>query len=88
MRGYHIALSNPVGYGENDGRVKAEVHCSFMHTLMPPVEIVHYPDNDVGRVVLVDFSLAKTGLNRLPGGKCFTFCGSAAYVAPEMLSRT
>lgn len=40
-----------------------------------------------GRAILVDFSLARIGLDRAPDGKATTFCGSAAYAAPEMISR-
>lgn len=40
-----------------------------------------------GRAILVDFSLARIGLDRAPGGKAMTFCGSAAYAAPEMIAR-
>lgn len=40
-----------------------------------------------GHAILVDFSLARTGLDLIPGGKAYTFCGSAAYAAPEMLAK-
>lgn len=53
----------------------------------PPVCFPPPPRIGAGHAVLVDFSLAKTGLDRTPDGKTFTFCGSAAYVAPEMLAK-
>ncbi|CAM9341710.1 unnamed protein product, partial [Discosporangium mesarthrocarpum] len=40
-----------------------------------------------GHIVLVDFSLSRTDMDKAEGGKAMTFCGSEAYVAPEMLSR-
>ncbi|CAM9554882.1 unnamed protein product [Choristocarpus tenellus] len=40
-----------------------------------------------GHIVLVDFSLSRLDMDKAPGGKAHTFCGSEAYVAPEMLNR-